>query len=119
MTSDGPAWGLKVRVWVERGGVKVLGPGRVELLEHIDRERSISAAARKMGMSYRRAWELVHAMNVAAGQPLVGATAGGASGGGASLTPAGREAIRLYRQLLAEFARTQAALPADPLASQP
>ena len=68
MSGDKPGWGLKVRVWVERGGKKVLGPGRVELLGHIDRQRSISAAAKQMNMSYRRAWELVQAMNDAAGE---------------------------------------------------
>ena len=101
MLGDKPGWGIKVRVWVERDGVKVLGPGRVELLGHIDREKSISAAARQMGMSYRRAWELVQAMNEAAGEPLVEATTGGPGGGGAAVTPRGHEAIRLYHQLVA------------------
>ena len=57
------------RLWVERAGRSLLGPGRVELLERIDRERSISAAARGMKMSYRRAWLLVRGMNEAAGEP--------------------------------------------------
>ena len=61
MVGNKSRWGLKVRVWVERDGRKVLGPGRVELLGHIDRLRSITAAAKQMGMSYRRAWELVFA----------------------------------------------------------
>ena len=112
-------WGLKVRFWVERKGKKVLGPGRVELLELIDHHHSISAAARQMKMSYRRAWELVQAMNEAAGVPLVEASPGGSHGGGASLTAKGHQAIRLYRSLLSRFTSTaeQAALPADPLAA--
>ncbi len=65
------AWGLKVRVWVERDGRKVLGPGRAELLEQIDKLHSISAAAKAMNMSYRRAWELVRDTNEAAGVELV------------------------------------------------
>ena len=77
MLGDKPGWGLKVRVWVEHDGRKVLGPGRVELLGHIDRHRSISAAAKQMNMSYRRAWSLVRDMNEAAGEPLVEATTGG------------------------------------------
>lgn len=115
--SKSPAWGLKVRVWVERGGVKVLGPGRVELLEHIGRERSISAAAKKMNMSYRRAWELVQAMNAAAGEPLVEASPGGTKGGGAAVTAAGLRAVELYHDLLKHFsdAAAAAALPAEPL----
>jgi molybdate transport system regulatory protein len=112
-------WGLKVRVWVERDGRKVLGPGRAELLGHIERLRSISAAAKEMGMSYRRAWELVHDMNEAAGVPLVEASPGGPHGGGASVTAHGREAIRLYQSLLARFAAGKAALPEDPLSAPP
>jgi molybdate transport system regulatory protein len=89
MFGNTPGWGLKVRVWVERDGRKVLGRGRVELLRLIDRRRSISAAAREMGMSYRRAWGLVRDMNEAAGGPLVAVTTGGPGGGGAALTPGG------------------------------
>lgn len=119
MSEDGADWGLKVRVWVERGGEKVLGPGRVELLEHIGRLKSISAAAKQMGMSYRRAWELVRAMNAAAGVPLVEAAPGGPGGGGAAVTEYGHRAIGLYRDLVARFARTaaEAALSNRPLAA--
>jgi molybdate transport system regulatory protein len=98
-----PGWTLKVRVWVDRNGVKVLGPGRADLLEHIDRLRSISAAARQMNMSYRRAWSLVRAMNDAAGEPLVEAVTGGPHGGGAALTARGREALAEYRALVARL----------------
>ena len=106
MFQDKPGWGLKVRVWVERRGEKVLGPGRVELLGHIDRLHSISAAAKEMKMSYRRAWTLVKSINDAAGETLVELTTGGSGGGGASLTPRGREAIRFYRNLVKQLART-------------
>jgi molybdate transport system regulatory protein len=118
MSVDTPKWGLKVRVWVERDGQKVLGPGRVELLEHIERLRSITAAAKQMKMSYRRAWELVRDMNEAAGVPLVEASPGGPAGGGAAVTAHGHAAIQLYRSLLARFSETttHAALPVDPLA---
>ena len=67
-------WTFKVRVWIERGGEKVLGPGRIELLGHIDRLHSISAAAKQMKMSYRRAWSLVKSINDAAGEALVEAS---------------------------------------------
>jgi molybdate transport system regulatory protein len=119
MARNKSQWGLKVRVWVERDGRKVLGPGRVELLGHIDRLRSISAAAKEMGMSYRRAWELVHDMNEAAGVPFVDASPGGASGGGASVTAHGHEAIRLYQSLVARFNATanEVALPTEPLSA--
>src|SRR5262245_3271396 len=94
-------WKLKVRVWIECDGEKVLGPGRAELLELIDRHRSISAAARKMDMSYRRAWGLVQSVNAAAGEPLVAVTTGGPGGGGAELTANGQNALRLYRSIVA------------------
>src|SRR5262245_4401361 len=108
MLGDKPGWRLKVRVWVERDGEKVLGPGRVELLGHIDRHRSISAAARQMNMSYRRAWSLVRDMNEVAGEPLVELATGGAGGGGATLTPLGKQALVYYRRLVARLARTAA-----------
>ncbi len=104
MLGDKPGWGVRVRVWVERDGRKVLGPGRVELLTLIDAHHSISAAAREMGMSYRRAWTLVRDMNEAAGEPLVAASPGGSGGGGATLTERGKEAVSLYRSLSDRYA---------------
>jgi molybdate transport system regulatory protein len=92
-------WSLHVRLWIERAGHAILGKGRVELLEGIDRWHSISAAARQMDMSYRRAWLLVQAINQAAGEPLVEAAVGGTRGGGARLTPRGREVVALFRDL--------------------
>lgn len=106
MLGDKPGWGVRVRVWVERDGRKVLGPGRVELLTLIDQHHSISAAARHMGMSYRRAWTLVRDINEAAGEPLVSASTGGSGGGGADLTTRGREAVVLYHQLCDSVARS-------------
>src|SRR5262245_48201571 len=110
MTGEDPCWGsdwaVRVRVWVERAGHAVLGKGRVELLEGIDRWHSISAAARHMGMSYRRAWLLVQSMNEAAGRPLVVAATGGHHGGGAQLTPLGRQALAVFRELHEHLDRT-------------
>jgi len=100
-----PGWGLKVRVWVERDGRKVLGRGRVELLGLIDRLHSIAAAAKQMHMSYRRAWTLVRDINDAAGEPLVEVTTGGPGGGGASLTRRGRQAVANYERLVDRLAR--------------
>jgi molybdate transport system substrate-binding protein len=92
-------WHARIRVWIERAGHAVLGKGRVELLEGIDRRQSISAAARAMGMSYRQAWLLVQSANKAAGQPLVVAATGGRRGGGAHLTPLGRAAVGAFKEL--------------------
>src|SRR5262245_38138155 len=103
-------WAVGLRVWVEREGRAVLGPGRLELLEGIERHHSISEAARQMGMSYRRAWLLVQSINEAAGEPLVAAATGGLHGGGARLTPRGVRAVALFRELQAQLTQTAGAL---------
>jgi molybdate transport system regulatory protein len=84
------------------GKETVLGPGRVELLEHIARTGSLTAAAKRMGMSYMRAWSLVKSLNGWFRTALVEAVRGGTSGGGARLTKAGRKVIDLYRRMEAE-----------------
>lgn len=76
-----------------------LGPGRAELMERIAQTGSISAAARQMGMSYRRAWLLVEATNAAFVEPLVATSAGGSGGGGAQLTAFGQGILARYRAM--------------------
>jgi molybdate transport system regulatory protein len=78
----------------------MLGPGKVDLLEAIARKGSISAAAREMDMSYRRAWLLVEAMNQMFARPLVVAAPGGARGGGAQVTEFGLEVAAAYRRIV-------------------
>jgi molybdenum ABC transporter molybdate-binding protein len=108
--SWGSDWHVGVRVWVERQGKAVLGEGRLELLEWIDRCHSISEAARQMGISYRHAWVMVQAVNDAAGEPFVTAATGGRHGGGARLTTRGRSALALFRQLQDQLHRSAAQL---------
>ncbi len=76
-----------------------IGPGKIALLEAIRSEGSISAAARHLGMSYRRAWLLVNQVNNGLCEPAVTAATGGVSGGGAALTPVGEQVIELYRAI--------------------
>jgi molybdate transport system regulatory protein len=76
-----------------------MGPGKAELLEAIDATGSISAAARQMHMSYRRAWLLVQTMNECFAEPLVESVKGGEHGGGAALTAAGIAALEAYRAI--------------------
>jgi molybdate transport system regulatory protein len=76
-----------------------IGPGKIALLEAIRTEGSISAAARHLGMSYRRAWLLVESINNGLSEPAVTAATGGASGGGAALTPVGEQVVELYRTI--------------------
>ncbi|HEY7308793.1 MAG TPA: molybdate ABC transporter substrate-binding protein [Gemmataceae bacterium] len=110
LPSWGEDWRIGLRVWVERGGQSILGPGRLELLEGIDRHHSISAAARQLGISYRRAWELVQSINQAAGEPFVLAATGGVHGGGASLTPLGRWAVAVFRDMQEQLGQRAAGL---------
>ncbi len=90
-----------------------LGPGKVRLLELIEATGSISAAARMMEMSYRRAWLLVDSLNAGFRKPVVTAAVGGKQGGGATLSPLGLEIIARYRRM---EAKTGAAIAADVLA---
>lgn len=101
------ATGPRLRVLL--GASIAIGPGKAELLEAIGRSGSISAAAREMGMSYRRAWLLVEAVNAAFVEPVVATATGGSGGGGAQLTDFGAEVVARYRKMeqLAERAVTK------------
>ncbi|WP_299363945.1 winged helix-turn-helix domain-containing protein [uncultured Paracoccus sp.] len=76
-----------------------IGPGKADLLALIAETGSISAAGREMGMSYKRAWTLVEGLNAMFGDPLVERMRGGAQGGGAVLTPLGKEVLTRYRAI--------------------
>jgi molybdate transport system regulatory protein len=76
-----------------------LGPGKAELLALIAETGSIQAAAKRMEMSYMRAWTLIRTMNGCFREPLVVASRGGRSRGGAVVTETGRKALKLYRSL--------------------
>lgn len=76
-----------------------IGPGKVRLLELIDELGSISAAARAMDMSYRRAWLLAENMNTMFREPVLTPAVGGVQGGGAVLTRLGREIIVRFRRM--------------------
>jgi molybdate transport system regulatory protein len=76
-----------------------IGPGRADLLEGIAATGSIAAAGKRMGMSYKRAWSLVQALNEGFGAPLVEASRGGAGQGGAVLTEAGQQVVARYRNM--------------------
>jgi len=76
-----------------------LGPGRADLLEGIAETGSISAAGKRMGMSYKRAWGLVQGLNDGWGRALVETSRGGAGQGGASLTTDGEFVLARYRAM--------------------
>ena len=100
---------IRFRLRVTRGADIAIGPGKIELLEAIARTGSITAAAKDLGMSYRRAWLLVDTMNRNLRSPVVAAEAGGSHGGGAALTPVGAEVIERYRRIEAAAAKAAAA----------
>lgn len=88
---------------------RAVGPGKIQLLELIDRHGSISAAGRQMEMSYRRAWLLVDSLNRSFRAPLVAPQHGGQHGGGASLTEFGHSVVQHYRALQSAAERAGAA----------
>jgi molybdate transport system regulatory protein len=94
-----------------------IGPGKIELLEQIAAFGSISAAARAMDMSYKRAWDLVDEMNLLFGKRLISAQTGGKRGGGAQLTPVGLAVVSRFRAIeraaMAAAAEQLAALQAE------
>ncbi|EDP66258.1 putative transcriptional regulator, ModE family protein [alpha proteobacterium BAL199] len=90
---------MRPRIRLLIGDAVALGPGKASLLEAIDDTGSIAAAARSMGMSYGRAWQLVQAMNGDFRAPLIERVAGGRGGGGAALTDLGRDALARYRAM--------------------
>jgi molybdate transport system regulatory protein len=92
--------GLTLRVLAHGG--PAMGPGKARLLALIEETGSISAAARKMGMSYRRAWQLVDAVNASFREPVVLTAVGGRRGGGARVTAFGRTIVQLYARMESE-----------------
>lgn len=77
----------------------VLGPGKADLLEAIERTGSISSASRELGMSYKKGWQLIDTMNRHLPAPVIETRTGGNQRGGAELTPLGREILARYRAL--------------------
>ena len=94
----------------------MVGPGKAELLQRIGETGSIAAAGRAMGMSYKRAWQLVETMNAMFAEPVVTSVRGGLRGGGATLTATGAEVLAAYGDAV-EAASVAAAPGAERLAA--
>ncbi len=88
---------LRPRIYI--GKDIALGPGKIDLLEMVGQTRSISAAARALGIPYKKAWLLVDSLNQGFGRPVVDTATGGKGGGGARLTPLGQELVSRYAAL--------------------
>ena len=93
---------LRFRLWVDINGQRFFGPGRAELLQLIDDTGSISKAAKRMGMSYKKAWAMVDELNDRAYTPYVTTQKGGKKGGGAELTKAGKDMVKAYQRVLSK-----------------
>ncbi|MBL0743176.1 winged helix-turn-helix domain-containing protein [Chryseolinea lacunae] len=90
---------FRVRCWIDIDGEKFFGPGRAELLSHIETTGSIAKAAKAMGMSYKKAWDMVEEMNALGQKPYVVARKGGEKGGGAEVTATAKAVVAAYRKL--------------------
>ena len=104
--------GLRFRIVLKPG--VAIGPGKADLLQAIDETASLTAAAARFGMSYKRGWTLVQEMNAAFARPLVETEKGGSGGGGgAQLTRLGKRILRRYREMEADAGKVIAAGIAD------
>jgi len=93
---------VKSKVWLEKEGELVFGVGKTRILETINTTGSINKAAKKMNMSYRRAWSCVVSIEKRIGRPLVIRTKGGKDGGGAILTDYAKDLLKKFTKLEAE-----------------
>ncbi len=87
---------------------ETIGPGKAALLQLIAETHSISEAARRMKMSYKRAWQLIEAMNGCFREPLVETTTGGSKGGGSQLSRVGKQVLSLYQTIYARSVKSGA-----------
>jgi molybdate transport system regulatory protein len=99
---------VQPRFRVMRGRDVAIGPGKAELLEHVLHAGSIMEAAKRMGMSYNRAWLLFKTMERCFKEPLLKVARGGVKHGGAELTENGRRVLELYRKMERESLKSTA-----------
>jgi len=97
---------VRSKVWLEVDGAPLLGDGRERLLRLIDELGSINAAAGRMGLSYRRAWSLLQAMEHALDAPLVRRVKGGSGGGNSVLTADAKDLLEKFHQLRSNLNRS-------------
>lgn len=90
---------IKSRIWIEKDGKPFLGFGKIQLLKMVDQTRSISAAAKGLNMSYKKAWNLLNDMEELSEQPLLVKHIGGKSGGSTVLTAYGKTIIKEFEHL--------------------
>jgi len=97
--------GVDGAVWITVGGTSFGGRDRIQLLQAVAEQGSITHAAKAVGMSYKAAWDAIDTMNTLAGEPLLARSAGGRGGGSTQLTPRGLKLVERYRQIDAAHER--------------
>lgn len=97
------SYSIRGKLWIEYNNERCFGPGRMELLQHIQTTGSINKAAKAMGMSYKKAWEMIALLNEQMSEPMVITQAGGESGGGSVLTPAATQLIQYHAAMQHRF----------------
>jgi molybdate transport system regulatory protein len=99
------ATGVGGSLWIEHEGQRFFGPGPVQLLGYIEETGSINQAAKKMDMSYKKAWSIINHLNATATRPLVITATGGQKGGGSTISPEAKALVAYYRELRARFSQ--------------
>ncbi|MFC3879486.1 winged helix-turn-helix domain-containing protein [Algoriphagus namhaensis] len=94
---------VKGRIWIELEGEKYMGKGHLQLLYAIQETGSLNGAAKKTGISYRKAWRLIHQINEMGREDVVLLKKGGAKGGGTKVTAYGMQLLEFYAGLQKEF----------------
>ncbi|ACO04613.1 MAG TPA: ModE family transcriptional regulator [Persephonella sp.] len=94
---------IKYKVWLEKDGEIIMGLGREKLLKEIQKQGSISKAAKELGISYKKAWSFLKAMEKRLGTKLVETKRGGEKGGGAVLTEEAQKLIKEFEKLVKRF----------------
>ncbi len=90
---------IKSKIWIEIDGKILLGEGRIKLLKTIEETGSLSKSAKKLGMSYKKAWNLIDSVNKCTVQPIVVKNIGGAGGGGTTLTIYGKKMVSAFEKI--------------------
>ncbi len=101
------AFQIQFKVWVEKDGEVILSSAREQLLREIEKEGSINKAAKKLGMSYKKAWLLIKNMEDRLGFPILEKKRGGKEGGGSKLTAEGRKLLENYTNIIQSFIETK------------
>ena len=90
---------IKSRIWIEADENVLLGEGRVKLLKAIEKNGSLSKAAKSINLSYKKAWTMIDCVNKSAKKPVTESSIGGKGGGGATLTEYGKELIKAFDEI--------------------